>query len=154
MRRDQGLTLVELMVVIGIIAIICAIAIPNMIGWRQKRQLEAAVNEVQVAIGLSKSTAIKRSAPVSILFNNPVNGITVFVDNNGNGTIDSGDQVVRTFNLSDGVTLSTLPALTFLRFDVRGFTSAVNITVQKPQDSRRPLIEVTVAGSSRINWGT
>jgi Tfp pilus assembly protein FimT len=141
------------MIVIGIIAIICAIAIPNMFGWRQKRQLEAAVNEVQVAIGLAKSTAIKHSAPVSILLNNPANGITVFVDNNGNGSIDSGDRVVRTINLSDGVTLTTLPALTFLNFDTRGFTSAVNITVAKTQDPRRPRIEVTVAGSSRINWG-
>lgn len=153
MRKDQGLTLVELMIVIGIIAIICSIAIPNMVGWRQKRQLEAAVNEVQVAIGLAKSTAIKRSAPVSILLNNPFNGITVFVDNNGNGSIDSGDRLVRTIHLSDGVTLSALPALTFLRFDTRGFTSAVNITVQKDLDPRRPRIEVTVAGGSRINWG-
>lgn len=153
MRKDQGLTLVELMTVIGIIAIICAIAIPNIASWRQKRQLEAAVYEIQAAIGLAKSTAIKGGVPVSILLNTPENGITVFIDNNGNGDIDSGDRLVRTIHFSDGVTLSTQPGtLTFLKFDTRGFTSAVNITVQKILDPRRPRIEVTVAGSSRINW--
>lgn len=152
MRKNGGLSLVELMMVIGIIAIISAVAIPSMISWRERRQLEAAVNEVQVAIGLAKSTAIKHSTPVSILFNNPTNGITVFVDNNSNGSIDTGDRVVQTMHLSDGVTISTLPTLTFLRFDARGFTSALNIIVQNELDPRRPRIEVTVAGSSRTNW--
>jgi type IV fimbrial biogenesis protein FimT len=153
MRKDHGLTLIEVMVVLGIIAIISAVAVPNMIDWRGKRQLEAAVNEVQTAIGLAKSTAIKRSTTVSILFTDPVNGITVFVDDNADGAIDGGDRVVRSFQFADGVTLSTLPALTFISFDARGFTTAVGISVEKAQDPRRPRVEVTVAGSSRINWG-
>jgi prepilin-type N-terminal cleavage/methylation domain-containing protein len=32
-RKNSGFTLIELMTVIGIIAIVSAIAIPNLIGW-------------------------------------------------------------------------------------------------------------------------
>jgi type IV fimbrial biogenesis protein FimT len=155
MRNNLGLTLVELMVVIGIITIVSAIAVPNLIGWRGKRQLEVAVNEVQAAISLAKTTAVKRSTPATILLNTPAHGITVFVDNNGDGDIDAGDLVVRTISFADSVSLSTLPALTRLSFDRRGFTSnasAVDITLARTQDPRRPKVEVTVTGSSRINW--
>jgi len=155
MRNNHGLTLVELMVVIGIITIVSAIAVPNLIGWRGKRQLEAAVNEVQTAISLAKTTAVKRSTPATILFTTPAHGITVFVDNNGDGAINAGDLVVRTIFFADTVSLSTLPALTRLSFDRRGFTSnanAVDIMLARTQDPRRPKVEVTVTGSSRINW--
>jgi len=155
MRNNHGLTLVELMVVVGIIAILSAIAVPNLIGYRGKRQFEAAVNEVQAAISLAKTTAVKRSTPATILLNTPANGITVFVDNNGNGAIDAGDLVVRTISFAGSVSLTTLPDLTWLSFDRRGFTSppsAVDITLARTQDPRRPRIEVTVTGSSRINW--
>ena len=150
MRNDRGLTLVELMVVIGIIAVVSAIAVPNLIGWRGKRQLEAAVNEVQTAINLAKTTAVKRSTPATILLTTPAHGITVFTDNNQNHIIDPGDLVVRTIIFADSVSLST--SSSYLNFDRRGFTSAAGITLASTQDPHQARIDVTVTGSSRINW--
>jgi type II secretion system protein H len=153
MRNDRGLTLVELMVVIGIIAVVSAIAFPNLIGWRAKRQLEAAVNEVQTAINVAKTTAVKRGTPATILLKQPAHGITVFADNKTPiGSIDSGDQVLRTMSFADSVSLSTLPDSTWLSFDSRGFTNAVGITLTSTQNPRTARIEVTVTGSSRIHW--
>ena len=150
MRNNRGLTLVELMVVIGIIAVVSAIAVPNLIGWRGKRQLEAAVNEVQTVINLAKTTAVKRGTPVTILLTTPAHGVTVFTDNNKNGSMDPGDLVVRTIFYADSVSLSA--SLSSLSFDQRGFTSADSITLASTQNSRQARIEVTVTGSSRINW--
>jgi type IV fimbrial biogenesis protein FimT len=150
MRNDRGLTLIELMVVIGIIAVVSAIAVPNLIGWRGKRQLEAAVNEVQTAINLAKTTAVKRSTPVTILLTTPAHGATVFTDTNKNGSMDPGDLVVHTIFFADSVNLSA--SLSSLSFDQRGFTSADSITLSSTQNSRQAMIDVTVTGSSRINW--
>jgi type IV fimbrial biogenesis protein FimT len=156
MRNDRGLTLVELMVVIGIIAVVSAIAVPNLIGWRGKRQLEVAVNEVQTAINVAKTAAVKRGTPATILLKQPAHGITVFADNNNPsgtiGTIDSGDRVMRTISFADSVSLSTLPDSTWLSFDSRGFTNAVGITLASTQNPRTARIEVSVTGSSRIHW--
>lgn len=47
MNRKQGFTLVELLVVMAIIAILAAIAIPNVQRWIQKSRAVQAVSEIQ-----------------------------------------------------------------------------------------------------------
>jgi len=160
MRNDRGMSLVELMVVLAIIAVVCGMALPSLIGMRGKRQLEAAVNDVQTAINLAKSTAIKYSSPTAILFKVPANGITVFTDSNGNGTREAGERLVRTIYFPQSVSLHTLPDVQSLNFDTRGFISSVGtpglssitITLERTQDARTPRIDVTATGSSRISW--
>ncbi len=141
MRNNRGLTLVELMVVIGIIAVVSAIAVPNLIGWRGKRQLEAAVNEVQTAINVAKTTAVKRGTPATILLTTPAHGITVFTDNNNPngsiGTIDSGDLVAAHHVLCRLRQPQRASDSTCLSFDRRGFTNAVSITLASTQNPRK-----------------
>ena len=60
-KRNQGFTLVEIMIVVAIIAILAAVAIPNFIKYRQNsqaaacvsnlKQIEAAVEQAKMAGG-------------------------------------------------------------------------------------------------------
>ncbi len=47
MRRDEGFTLIELMVVVMIIAVLIAIAIPSFLGFRKSAQDRSAQSEVR-----------------------------------------------------------------------------------------------------------
>ena len=47
LRRDEGFTLIELMVVVMIIAVLIAIAIPSFLGFRQSAQDRGAQSEVR-----------------------------------------------------------------------------------------------------------
>jgi type IV pilus assembly protein PilA len=47
LRRDEGFTLIELMVVVMIIAVLIAIAIPSFLGFRQSAQDRSAQSDVR-----------------------------------------------------------------------------------------------------------
>ncbi|MDQ1330708.1 MAG: Type secretion system protein, partial [Thermodesulfobacteriota bacterium] len=47
MRNTSGFSMLELMIVIGIIAILSAIVTPNIIGWYRAQGLRSAVVELQ-----------------------------------------------------------------------------------------------------------
>jgi prepilin-type N-terminal cleavage/methylation domain-containing protein len=46
MRKEKGFTLIELMIVVGIIALIAAMAIPNFITYRNKSRVATAVGTI------------------------------------------------------------------------------------------------------------
>ena len=85
-RRQTGFTLVEVMVVIAIIAIMSAIALPSFRDLIVKNRLSAASSALQVSLSLARSEASKRGADarVTVAANGTAgawgNGWTVFAD--------------------------------------------------------------------------
>lgn len=66
MKKNSGFTLMELMTVIAIIAVIMAIAVPNLIAWRANHQLNGSAREVQALINAARIDAMKNNAAVNI----------------------------------------------------------------------------------------
>ena len=102
--NSEGFTLIELMIVIAIIGILAAIAIPNFIAYRNKAFCSAAesdANNVAAAIADYFAVPTRTAAPDS----NPVTpasaGLGMELTNTNTGTI-GGDVQAMTITITDG----------------------------------------------------
>ena len=66
--NNAGFTLGELMTAIAIIAILSAIAVPNMIGWRERAKLRGAVENLRGDLQWAKIRAIRDHDLVAVVF--------------------------------------------------------------------------------------
>lgn len=150
MKTNRGFTLVEIMVTIGIIAILATIAVPNIVGWKTRQRFAAAVSEVHEAIKVARSAAIKDNATVVIQFQLP-RGFRVFYDTDGDGNQDAGEATILSGSFGNDTSLATSFPGHQLSFNGRGMTSAVGagITLTNTAYGSR-VVQVTVTGSSRI----
>src|SRR5882757_9276089 len=63
LRTATGFTFVELMVTLTVVAILAALAVPNMRPFIQNNRLTAASNDLLRSFQLARTEAIKRGQP-------------------------------------------------------------------------------------------
>lgn len=104
--RQAGFTLVELLIVMSLIAVLAAMAVPGFRSLLVNRTVQAAADSLMTDLRYARSEAVKRSARVSLCqsadgascvtgSNSWTSGWIVFIDANGNGAVDTGDEIVR-----------------------------------------------------------
>ena len=161
LRKDSGFTFAELMVVLGIIAIIMALAIPGLIGWIPKHKLGTATRDLLSTLEAARVRAVRERVSVGIEFD--VTTYTVFIDNGaGGGNIDNAvrdgsEQIIRNGEMPAGISMT---AATFggnpnFRFNNQGFPIGAGgaptggtITVTNTRDTR--FVNLSLAGNGSI----
>lgn len=111
-NKQKGLTLVEVMSTISIIAVVNAIAGPTLGETIKRNQLRSQADLVLTSLNLARSEAVKRNQPVSICRSadgascdgNWQDGWIVFTNLDADNTFDNGtDSVIRVYEgLADG----------------------------------------------------
>lgn len=92
-RNNKGFSLVELMVVIGIVAILGAIGIPSMMSWLANKGLQSAARDLYSNMRRAQSTAVKNNRNCAITFDG-LTGYLVYVDENKNFSYDGGERKI------------------------------------------------------------
>ena len=64
--RQRGLTALELMVALGIVALLTSIAVPGFAAFRRSIGLSSAANELIGALHMARSSAVLRGLPVAV----------------------------------------------------------------------------------------
>jgi prepilin-type N-terminal cleavage/methylation domain-containing protein len=65
-KNRQGYSLLETMVVVAIIGILTAVAIPNFMIWNQKYQLKSDVANLAGTLAFARMTALNQNVPVVV----------------------------------------------------------------------------------------
>ncbi len=103
MKNDKGFTLVELMAVIGIIAILTMVTGPPIIKWIAGGKVRSAVMNFKGDMELVKLSAIRYNQ--NAILEHDSNNYTGFLDLDKDGVRDTGERLIVFRKFPSGVTI-------------------------------------------------
>lgn len=137
-NKNYGFTLIELMITLSIAAILLGVAVPNFITFIQNNRLASQANDLVTMLNYARSEAVKRNQRITVCSRtddttcsgttNWDNGLLVFADNNGDGVVDGGEDILQVRQgLESGNTLRA-GARTRVTYQSNGFSTGFNDT--------------------------
>lgn len=141
-NRMDGVTLIELLVTLAVLAVMLGIALPSFASLIRDTRLTTAINSVHVALSYTRSESIKRGRRVTICTSADQlactggvgwhGGWMVFEDRNGNGLRDAGETIMRVgAALPSGITITgNNPVRNYVSYVPSGTTRTIGGALQ------------------------
>ena len=153
MRKNSGFTLLEMMTVIGIMAVLGTIAIPNFLSWLPNHRLGSAARDILSAMQHARLVAVKENINVVVSFDLNHNNFLIFPDYDSDDNQDSDEPTLRGGLLPRGITLEEVKfgADDAFSFNSRGLASGSGGTIGIVNTRNiKTRIRVNRTGNSRI----
>jgi len=136
MRNQSGFTLAETIMVVAVLAVLTAVAVPNYLSLLPDIRLKDAAGDIKSDIQLARQKAIRENGNIALLFDMGANRYTIFVDNGAGGGAthaknwiwDGTEELIKSITLPDNVVMyaaSFSGGVPRLRFDGRGLPNGL-----------------------------
>lgn len=139
-RHALGFTAIELLIVITILAVLTAMALPSFGPMIERWRTNQAVNNITSTIYVARSEAIKRGGRVSVRkIANGTDGCSfastnqewscgwiIFVDTDDDGNLDAGEEILQAFPMPTSVDITNSNNVASFRFDRWGRANDMN----------------------------
>lgn len=154
-KSAKGFSLIELIVVIGLVAVLAAVASPYFMKFRYNTNLKEAVRAISGDIQLYKQKAVTENIGYRINFNESTNEYTVQKEtalNSGSYANLTTRKVAESYNgiiLSDS---SFSGGASHVTFNTRGTSTAGHVILTHNKTLSSANITTTVMGRVRIKY--
>ena len=134
MGKQLGLSLIELMVSLAVLAVILTVATPSFLQWRRHTQLLAQTNHVVNALGAARSEALKRNTAIDVEFLKTDGAITawrIYQDKDFSGSFTEAvdDLLLQSDPLPSVISVASNKGK--IRYDGSGFARGANAATIK-----------------------
>lgn len=139
-RNERGFTLIELIIVIAVMAILLAAAVPNFTSFVISNRIKSASFDVYASILAARSAAITRNTTITIT---PTSGTTNWA---AGWSITAGGVTLKTQNAFPGVTMTGPATLVYNsagRLDAAATPVSLTATNATAQASRCVTIDLS-----------
>lgn len=153
--HPSGFTVVEIMIILAIIGILAAFAVPNFLAWLPGYQLKSAARDMQGDFQRAKFESIQRGGTVTVAFTLGVGnagGYTIFVDANGNNVFNAGvagEVLIKQVGMPGQINLQAV-SVGSLAFNSRGMVTTLVERIMTLSNTQGTVAEVRINPSGRV----
>ena len=97
LRDKKGFTMIELLIVVAIIAVTAAIAIPNIISWIPTMRVNSAARDIVSEMQLARMKAVSERNNYVITFDTTTNQYSIYDDGDNDGA--EASELVKTVDV-------------------------------------------------------
>ena len=160
-QKKSGFTLIELMIVIAMIAILSAVAVPRFQAWLPVYRLKSAASDLHSNMQKARIQAIKENQTVQMRFDNTHSPGFYYFDSDSDGVHDSDEFRVDLSSYASGVDFGTGNATlnwsraackqaTIIGFGTRGTANMATVFLENEKGTVCYAITTSIAGTAKV----